>query len=238
MVLNRSVWCRQNEVEGHYINTSTGKEEGSFTLPYRAFALANPADRQVHVWFHGDDYHTSDSFSGWSTLGLKVECVRLADVGCTANQGYVTQDIGDWDDGDWYRWDLKSDENVATQMPEKVLRNLFSFSGYAIDDFDHEIELSSETRPGIRCDSAAYFVTRRACVFTDVTPHLIYRYNQGYNEVLDHIRQVQDFPDTTHPPKVGPKVIPGKFSLTLPSGLLSRMATVTEVTGGAAGSLK
>ncbi|MGW5701641.1 NucA/NucB deoxyribonuclease domain-containing protein [Amycolatopsis japonica] len=207
-VLFRGYWCQKNKVHGEYIYN--GKKEGEFTVEYRAQAVANPFTRQVHYWFHGDDYDTSGSFSGWSTLSLKVECVDLT-VGCSADRKYVTMDVGDWDDGEWVNWNLSSDEAAATQQPEKVLRNLFVLRGSALDDFNRPVELDSLTRPGFRCDSADYFAgAPKACVFTDVIPRLNYEYGQGYNEVVDHIKLAHLNPGATHPPRPG-KLIPGHW---------------------------
>ncbi|GAB2983106.1 hypothetical protein GCM10027184_37810 [Saccharothrix stipae] len=207
-VMFRHFWCQQNTVHGVYLYN--GKEEGSFTLEYRAAAVANPFTRQVHYFFHGDDYEADGSFSGWSTLGLKLECVVLT-AGCSVDREWVTMDVGDWDDGEWVNWNITSDENVATQQPEKVLRNIFTVTGTARDDFGRVVNLTSVTRPGIRCDSASYFPNEpKACVFTDVIPFLGYQYGRGYDEVVTHIKTAHEQPGSTHPAKAG-KVVPGYY---------------------------
>ncbi len=209
-VLMRHFWCQENVVHGEYINTTTGKVEGDFAVKYRAAAVAHPYEREVHYYFHGDDYETSGSFNGWDKLSLKMHCTKLT-AGCNADREWVTKDIGDWDDGEWERWVVGSDERVATQQPEKVLRNIFTVSGYAVDGFGRSVNLTSLTEPGFRCDSATYFNDEpRACVFTDVLPRLNYNYGQDYDEVVTHIKTAFEHPELTDPRKDG-KSVPGRW---------------------------
>ncbi|GAA0251056.1 hypothetical protein GCM10010492_59160 [Saccharothrix mutabilis subsp. mutabilis] len=207
-VLNRHFWCQRNTIHGEVL--FNGKKEGEFTVQYRAAAVANPFTRQVHYFLHGDDYDTEGTFSAWSRLSIKIECVVLT-AGCSVDRGAVVMDIGDWDDGEWLNWNISSDEGVATQQPEKVLRNIFTGTGHAVDDFGRGVELTSTTRPGIRCDSASYFPgAEKACTFTDVIPRLNYRYGQGYDEVVTHIKTAHENPSATDPKKVD-KVVPGRW---------------------------
>jgi hypothetical protein len=211
-VMFRHFWCQRNIVYGEYIFLPTGKREGEFTIPYRAAAIGNPLTRETHYFFHGDDYFTDGSFSGDSTLSLRAHCVELT-AGCSVDKEYVTMDIGDWDDGQWVRWNFRSDERVATQQPEKVLRNKFTLSGLAFDDFGRPVALESDTRPGIRCDSATYFPnSQRACIFTDVRSRLPYVFGAGYDEVVTHIKGAYERPDLTHPFKPD-KSIPGRWGV-------------------------
>jgi hypothetical protein len=207
-VLFRHFWCQRNTVHGEYY--FNGQKEGEFTVWYRAAAIANPYTRETHYFFYGDDYDTDGSFSAWSTLSLRAHCTELT-AGCSVDNDWVTMDVGDWDDGEWVRWDFRSDQNVATQQPEKVLRNKFTASGVALDDFGRPVWLRSDTRPGIRCDSASYFVHEpQSCIFTDVLPRLPYFYGEGYDEVITHIKGAYERPDLTHPPKPG-KSMPGRW---------------------------
>jgi Deoxyribonuclease NucA/NucB len=120
-------------------------------------------------------------------------------------------DIGDWDDGQWLRWNFRSDERVATQQPEKVLRNKFTLSGDATDDFGRTAVLIGQTEPGFRCDSATYFrYEPRSCIFTDVLPRLPHPYGAGFDEVVTHIKGADERPDLTHPFLAG-KSIPGRW---------------------------
>jgi Deoxyribonuclease NucA/NucB len=209
-VMFRQFWCQRNIVYGQFIYPPTGEREGWFVIPYRAAAIGNPYTRQMHYFFHGDDYFTDGSFSGDSSLSLRAHCIELT-AGCSVDREDVTMDIGDWDDGQWLRWNFRSDENVATQQPEKVLRNKFTLSGEAVDDFGRRVELDSVTRPNIRCDSATYFPGQpRSCVFTDVLSRLPYVFGAGYDEVVTHIKGAYERPDLTHPFKLG-KSIPGRW---------------------------
>ncbi|MEV6237280.1 NucA/NucB deoxyribonuclease domain-containing protein [Lentzea sp. NPDC051838] len=211
-VLFRHFWCQENVVHGEYINTTTGKVEGEFTVKYRAAAIGHPFEREMRYYFHGDDYETDGSFSGWDKLSLKVHCTKLT-AGCNNDREWVSKDIGDWDDGEWERWVIGSDERVATQQPEKVLRNIFTVSGYAVDSFGRSVELTSLTEPGFRCDSATYFNQEpRACVFTDVLPRLNYTYGNNHDEVVTHIKTAYEHPELTDPRKEG-KSVPGRFLL-------------------------
>jgi hypothetical protein len=207
-VYNRYVWCERNSIRGETFKVPPGEFSGAFVLPYRAIALASPFSRQVHYFFHADDEETLGKFTSSSPLSIRVGCQDL-DVGCSADIGEVTHDIGDWPDQGWVDWNFGSDENASPQTPEKVLRNNFASNGNAVDDAGIEVDLKGASRPNFRCDSASYFPTR-ACVFTDVIPRLNYVYGNGYNEVVDHIRLAQDHPDQTHPPQIG-KTIPGRY---------------------------
>jgi hypothetical protein len=219
-VLFRHFWCQKNTVHGEYLYN--GKKEGEFTVWYRAAAIANPYTRETHYFFYGDDYDTEGSFSGWSTLTLKPHCTVLT-AGCSVDRGAVTMDVGDWDDGEWVRWNFRSDENVATQQPERVLRNMFTVSGDAFDDFGRHVPLSSRTTPGIRCDSGNYFPNEpRACIFTDVLPRLPYLYGAGYDEVITHIKGAYENPAATHPFKADKKV-PGRWGLIPDARALHRV---------------
>jgi hypothetical protein len=209
-VMFRHFWCQRNVVYGNILNPITLEQEGEFTLRFRAAAIANPFTREVHYFFHGDDYDADGSFSGHSSLSLRAHCIELT-AGCSVDRNEVTMDIGDWDDGQWVRWNFRSDERVATQQPEKVLRNKFTLSGDATDDFFRTAVLEGQTKPGFRCDSATYFrYAPQACVFTDVLPRLPHPYGAGYDEVVTHIKGAYERPDLTHPFLAG-KSIPGRW---------------------------
>ncbi|CAM3687257.1 hypothetical protein KIPE111705_20580 [Kibdelosporangium persicum] len=208
-VLFRGFWCQKRTVHGGII--VNGKIEGEFWVDYRAAAIGNPFVRKTHVFFRGDDYRTEGTFSGWSTLGLKYEC-RVLTVGCTADKGFVTKDIGDWDDGDWVDWTMDSDERQSSQEPERVLRHILGLTGQAIDDFGRPTVTGSGDITGFRCDSANYFPSPLRCVFTDVIPRLNYNFGNGYDEVVHHIRKAQNQPAQTYPNYGTPKNIPGKWA--------------------------
>ncbi|WP_410583811.1 hypothetical protein [Amycolatopsis sp. lyj-108] len=224
-ILNRNFWCQQGKIwAAIYVN---GKEEGYFEVLYRAAAVANPLERKTHIFIHGDDYNTRGTFSAWSTMGVTFQCTVLTS-GCSIDNETVVMDVGDWDDGDWVQWNMNSDENVATQQPEKVIRNFVAGSGFGVDDFGRSIDWGPGTRLGLRCDSAAYFTTPRSCIFTDVTSRLNYIKGQGYDQVVDHIMLAQDHPEQTDPNRGTPKVIPGKWAdLTKPG--LNRVAYKGDV---------
>ena len=207
-MLFRHFWCQRHVVHGEYY--FNGQKEGEFTIPYRAAAIGNPYTRETHYFFHSDDSDTDGSFSAWSTLALKAHCVD-ADLGLLRRQGSVTMDVGDWDDGEWVRWDFRSDENVSSQQPEKVLHNRITLSGEALTTSAVRSRCHRTPGPCIRCDSATYFTNEpQSCIFTDVLPRLPYFYGASYDEVITHIKGAYDRPDLTHPFKPD-KSIPGRW---------------------------
>ncbi|WP_253672194.1 NucA/NucB deoxyribonuclease domain-containing protein [Streptoalloteichus tenebrarius] len=210
-VLNRYFWCQKWKGTAAIINPGTGRPEGTFTLEYTAASFARPEDRAWHVWFRGDKASWDGSFTMFSEARLRVVCSTLT-VGCSVDRGWETRSLWRWDDTSWMRWNLRSDENAATQQPEKMLRNLWVFNGQAADSLGHVTAPSESYAHGVRCDSATYFRTAKACVFTDVIPHLNYIRGVGYDEVVDHIDTALNNPSQTYPFKGTPKKIPGKFT--------------------------
>ncbi|MCK2240696.1 MULTISPECIES: hypothetical protein [unclassified Crossiella] len=193
------------------IDPSTGQPQGTATVKYTAAGIANPLNRLVHVWFRGDDYKVTGTFTRFSHLRLKVVCTMLT-VGCSVNNDWITKQIGDWNDGKWHDWVINSDETQSAQQPEKVLRNLWAFTGQAVDSTGAVTVPGYGARHGIRCDSADYFrFNPKACIFTDVIPHLQYRYNEGYDGVTAHINRAQNSPAQTYPNYGTEKKIPGKY---------------------------
>jgi hypothetical protein len=85
-VMFRHFWCQRNVVYGNIINPITLEQEGEFTVPFRAAAIGNPYTREVHYFFHGDDYNTDGSFTG-ELVAVAQGPLRRAHRGLLGRQG-------------------------------------------------------------------------------------------------------------------------------------------------------
>lgn len=172
--------------------------------------------------------------TAFDSVGLDLDCGIEGDPGC-ADSAAISKPLSAWvaDStlGAWSRWEITSNESVAPEQFNRLLGHDFHFSVRlgAASDLTEDF--------GIRCDSAPYFPTGRpkACIFADVIPHLQYSIKDengndtNQKEAALHIRQAQDFPNTTDPAELWDKEIPGKYTGVPWEGYLNRVPGETSV---------
>jgi hypothetical protein len=132
---------------------------------------------------------------------------------CFVSGGPHSGTLGQWAaDRNWYRWTIRSEDPGPAF--DGVLRHRWRLHG---ETFGPSGSATSDGRyVGIRCDSATYFhlggERPAACVFSDVTPHLIYRTSDDrVRDIALHIRNAQDNPFDAFPFRFSDKQIPGKY---------------------------
>lgn len=155
-------------------------------------------------------------------LSFIAQCVQDSEI-CHATRGPVTMPWVTWDNNtEWFFWDVYNHETL-TEGRDKISYNEWFVEAFT-DDKEFKTLDSAETDSRmIRCDSAQYFRRGvapfpRACIFSEVIPHLNYELGSTHHAVAFHIYTAQFFPNLTYPLLVPPGVppprdknIPGRF---------------------------
>ncbi|MEV0713126.1 NucA/NucB deoxyribonuclease domain-containing protein [Asanoa sp. NPDC050611] len=173
--------------------------------------------RNVRLFVRPNEVAFAKSYTPTTKFGLDIVC--LTNISSCQEPDDHNLTMAQWlalrVSRDWISFTLSSDETEGLG-PEKVLWHDFAIEA---EYFDGVSEFNGDY--GIRCDSATYIPNAaKACIFYDVIPHLQYWIlnadgtNSGHKAVAEHIRQAQDQPNTTWPPKLdgSNKVIPGKYT--------------------------
>jgi hypothetical protein len=176
------------------------------------------ADSVDYDWGPIDDIFVAPNVP----LSLIGQCVQDSQI-CQATRGPVTMPWVTWDNNtEWFFWDVFNYETF-TEGRDKISYNEWFVEAFT-DDKEFKTLDSGETDPRmIRCDSAQYFRRGvapfpRACIFSEVIPHLNYELGSTHHAVAFHIYIAQYFPNDTYPllvppgvPPPGDKNIPGRF---------------------------
>jgi Deoxyribonuclease NucA/NucB len=182
------------------------------------------ADSVDYDWGPIDDIFVAPNVP----LSFIAQCVQDSEI-CHATRGPVTMPWVTWDNNtEWFSWDVYNHETL-TEGRDKISYNEWFVEAFT-DDKEFKTLVSAETDSRmIRCDSAHYFRRGvapfpRACIFSEVIPHLNYELGSTHHAVAFHIYTAQFFPNTTHPFLVPPGVppprdkrIPGRFEPDNPS---------------------
>jgi hypothetical protein len=217
-VKNRFQWCR-NMIAFQNIVDTRGNRTGFMWMDLTVVGYGrDDGVRNVVLFVHPNYVLFGGSYTPTTRFGLGLVCITN-EQGCElpADQRLT---MAEWEGlsltGDWVSLTLGSKESESFPT-DKVLWHRFGFKA-TFSDGSNSYNLDY----GIRCDSATYFTTNRpkACIFFDVVPHLQYWIHNAdgtdspHKAVAEHIRQAQDQPNTTFPPKPdgSPKVIPGKYT--------------------------
>ncbi len=217
-VKNRYEWCR-NMIAFHNIIDTRGNRSGYMWMDLTLIGYGrDDGTRNMRFFARPNIVLFGGSYTPTTRVKLNVVCLNNLSS-CSQGDG-ESQTMAEWFaqtvTGNWLDFTLASD-GAGGSGAELVQRNYFGAQITFLDG------VPSYNGPyGWRCDSARYFASTRtaACVFFDVVPHLQYwlTNNDGtrsrHHAVAEHIRQAQDQPDTTHPPRPDglPKVIPGKYT--------------------------
>jgi hypothetical protein len=209
-VENRFLWCLRTTV----VLTKLGDPTKAAFVNYTAVGYGRDDGHRSLAFFFRVDSIEKRGISGDSLMAVNLECrdqPEDQERNCGVAGGPHRGTIDAWSaDHDWRRMTITSDE--AGPLFDGVLRHEWRFV------FSTENGPSDLVWHGMRCDSATYFrmggERPKACIFTDTTPHLIYRTTDPrVTDIAFHIRAAQNAannPRTTFP-IFDEKHIPGKY---------------------------
>ncbi|MER6239069.1 NucA/NucB deoxyribonuclease domain-containing protein [Streptomyces clavifer] len=231
---NRFTYCTRVNIEAVYWSIDNKgipiEEEGTTTAQLEVFSQGDDTDRRARVfaqirkdsvdydWGPLDNIFVAPNVP----LSLLGQCVQDSDV-CHATRGSYTMPWATWDNNPaWAWWDLYNHEAVSEG------RDKISYNQWTIELFTDNQEYKTLIRgrtPArmLRCDSATYFNLGKAkypkaCIFSEVTPHLTYTLGSTHHAVAEHIDAAQNRPNSTYPLLAPPgvpwprnKYIPGKY---------------------------
>ncbi|MFI7120227.1 NucA/NucB deoxyribonuclease domain-containing protein [Amycolatopsis sp. NPDC049868] len=225
-VFHRNFWCHRSGIQAVAWDKRTGRVLGSAKLAWDAVGLGNRHSRELDVFLRPTAikdnwgvYQNLDKFK----LSVGPQC-GAPTVGCSVDYPAFNATGDIWknriETKIWLWWGILSDESKSTET-DKVSNHRWYFSTSS-EILDRPADTGRFDFPpnDIRCDSATYFPNETvACVNSNVLSYLTYwtnnpNYNEG--EVALHIRQAQDLPNTTFPPRDYPKRIPGKYTYPIP----------------------
>ncbi|MGP4001789.1 NucA/NucB deoxyribonuclease domain-containing protein [Streptomyces sp. 8N706] len=200
-VFNRGVWCQNI---GRVMRTS----RGTVTVHFTALAYADATDRRVRVFFRVNDYETTGLYTGLTNLKMRVicefDCTTTGDDDSAKDNWLAT-----WRGAEWVSWDLTSPD--MGEGDDHVLRHKWNFlANIGRNNLKPGVDFAM-LQHRVRCDSAAYFRSARACVNDDVIPFLTYKRSE-LPELTEHISRAQNAPSETFPNRGTPKKIPGKYT--------------------------
>jgi hypothetical protein len=233
-VKNRIEWCASAQAFDLWLDSS-GRRTGYMIMDYDLFGYGrDDGTRSIVVYARPTSVAFGGNYKPLTTVGMRLGCDSRGDAGCFGG-GVHRATMAEWElralNPDlWFGWEIASDETAATR-PDATSYHWFDEDFLFIDGRAEELGDF-----GIRCDSATYFNARaQACIFNDVIPHLQYSIKDAdgnytnQREVAEHIRQAQDNPNSTWPPKPdGDKNIPGKYTGEWDLSYLSRIDTSTQ----------
>jgi hypothetical protein len=229
-VLNRFVYCKRFRTKADFYRIILGRRIhiGTTKFTYELFAQGDDQNRRIRTFARlqkdSVDYQWDSPFENlfvapYIPLSLITNCAEGGDV-CQATRGAVIMPFIAWDNNeDWFYWDVNNRENSAAGR-DKLSYNRFYLQMHALGGISDPGQ--SEWRI-MRCDSATYMkhgntIYPYACIFAEVTPHLIYELASDYRSVALHIFTAQEHPNDTFPLLVPPdfppprdKRIPGKY---------------------------
>ena len=213
-VHNRFLWCRRSEF-------SIFKNDGSGAARMRYTAMGYGRDdgvRAITIFFRPDSVEAIGSRppSPSQVLAFRLACDDTDPEDVCHPSAEVSGTLLQWDrdavDGVWSTLTVSSDD--PGPLFSGVRNHRWQLTGRSFGP-DGPSELRDQPWHNFRCDSATYFrmggERPKACVFTDVIPHLIYRTSDTrVKQVAEHIRDAQNSPLTTFP-EFAAKSIPGKY---------------------------
>ncbi|WP_090797798.1 NucA/NucB deoxyribonuclease domain-containing protein [Asanoa ishikariensis] len=228
-VKNRIEWCISAQAFDLWLDSS-GKRTGYMIMDYDLFGYGrDDGIRSIVVYARPTLVLFGESYTPLTTVAMRIGCDGRSEAGCFGG-GVHRATMAEWkirslNSDLWFGWEIASDETVSSRA-DQASYHWFDEDFLFIDGRSEELGDF-----GIRCDSATYFSARaQACVFNDVVPHLQYSIKDAdgnytnQREVAEHIRQAQDNPNSTDPPKPdGDKNIPGKYTGRFDLNYLSRI---------------
>ncbi|MEV7520367.1 PKD domain-containing protein [Streptomyces sp. NPDC091371] len=235
---NRFQYCQRGTMVFDYWTIHTNKppeHEGKTEAVYNIIGLSSNQTRKARIYFRIEEDSVDYDWGlidNWTTAPdqsfVAVGDCRESLTYCHGAFSGIDRTWGDWDRGDWAKWDIYSHENQSTYQ-DKVLyhRWFIKFTSGEEGDFKMLEDAYTPDRQ-IRCDSATYFPRApQACVFSEVLPHITYSTgDRDIESVAFHIKTAQDFPNDTYPllvpdgvPRPRDKKMPGRLGSASDPGL-------------------
>ncbi|MFF9691375.1 NucA/NucB deoxyribonuclease domain-containing protein [Streptomyces sp. NPDC014623] len=233
-VHNRFTYCTRYNIKVIYWSIDNKgipiEEEGTTEAKLEVFAQGDDHERRARLfaqiqkdsvdydWGPIDNIFVAPNVP----LSLLGQCVQDSKV-CHATRGSYTMPWATWDNNPtWAWWDIYNHAEISEG------RDKISYNQWAVEFFTDHQEYKTLKRgrtPArmLRCDSATYFNLGKAkypkaCVFSEVTPHLTYTLGSTHHAVAEHIDAAHNRPNTTYPLLAAPgvpwprdKYIPGKY---------------------------
>jgi hypothetical protein len=232
-VHNRFTYCQRVHVVAEYWEIENGvpvDKEGTTEANLEVFAQGDDHDRRARVWARIQkdsvdyDWGIFDNLFTAPNVPLSImgQCSQDFDV-CGATRSAATMPWVVWDNNsDWFYWDILNREEPG-QGRDKISYNQWYVQLFT-DNGEYHTLIPGKTNPRmLRCDSATYFKRGqasypKACVFSEVIPHLTYSLTGDARSVAFHIFTAQTHPNDTYPllvpfgvPMPRDKRIPGEY---------------------------
>jgi hypothetical protein len=233
-VHNRFTYCLRVPLVAEYWEVDDKgvpvKKAGTTKANLEVFAQGDDTERRQRVfarfqkgsvdfdWGPIDNLFTAPNVPE-SLIG---QCVQNIQV-CHATRGAATLPWVVWDNNtDWFYWDVFNHEDFS-QGRDKISYHQWFVETFTNDGKFRTVVPGRTARRMARCDSATYFTRGtqtfpKACIFSEVIPHLQYELGSDHGSVAFHIFTAQFHPNLTYPLLVPPGVpaprdkrIPGKF---------------------------
>lgn len=223
-VKNRFEWCVNGLISDYLIDTQ-GRRFGFVYMNVSFVGYGrDDAVRSTVIFMRPTTVLFFGNYTPLTRVPFGLDCDE-GNIGCEASADQSLT-LAEWLArslaGSWVRWEVSSDESQANGTDlvsyhrfAPWFKNIEGRKVFAGDDIGTRYSF------GIRCDSAAYIFAGRekGCVFNDVLPHLQYPIlnadgtSTNFRAVAEHIKQAQDDPNSTYPPRFfGNKDIPGKYT--------------------------
>ncbi|MFG1610429.1 NucA/NucB deoxyribonuclease domain-containing protein [Actinoplanes sp. NPDC049265] len=218
-VKNRFEWCR-NVIVFHNVFDSSGERSGFMWMDLTIIGYGrDDGIRGMRFFAHPNVVLFEGVYQPTTSVGWNVVC--LTNLSSCRNSADQSRTMTEWEalmlTGGWVSSTMTSTSGGGSgEYGEFVQRY---YTGIKITYIDGVSDYNGPY--WVRCDSADYIPDRSAaCVFADVVPHLQYWLTNAdgtpspHEAVAQHIRDAQDRPNSTFPPRPGgqPKVIPGKYT--------------------------
>ncbi|SEG16040.1 Deoxyribonuclease NucA/NucB [Nonomuraea solani] len=222
---NRLLWCQAFGYKADYFKVSTSGPPtymGSVIIDWQMAAMGSNTQRSLRVFWR--PVAGSVRYVGWTTanptgqpFAVHAECAQAAPY-CSYAGTTPSKSWSAWNTTtDWFSWDLTSPAQAGDPTREKITTPDWHLVTDATS-LDYPLIPPGKTDDlPFRCDSADYFsrfgqAFDRACVFTDVIPHLQYNLSSAkHGTVARHIQDAQLSPDTSYPIESHRKTIPGRW---------------------------
>jgi hypothetical protein len=231
---NRFTYCRRVTIEAEYWSVDAKgipiEEEGTTTATLELFAQGDDHDRRARVFAQVQkdsvdyDWGPLDNIFVAPNVPLSLlgNCLQSSQV-CHATRSSYTMPWVTWDNNpDWAWWDIYNHPETS-EGRDKISYNQWTVELFT-DSPEYKTFQRGRTAPRmLRCDSATYFNLGKAkypkaCVFSEVTPHLTYTLGSTHHAVAEHLDAAHNRPNTTYPLLAPPgvpwprdKSIPGKY---------------------------
>jgi hypothetical protein len=233
-VYNRFTYCARWNLQVEYWEIDSKgvpvEKEGTTSAVWRVFGQGDAKDRRVRIFSQIEkdsvdyDWGPIDNIfvAPGVPLSLMGQCSQDSDV-CGAGPGSYTMPWATWDNNPiWANWDIYNREQ-NTEGRDKISYNQWYVEAFT-DNEEYTTLNKAETPPRlVRCDSATYFNKGKAkypkaCIFSEVTPHLTYTRGTTHHAVAEHLYIAFNQPRSTYPLLAPPgqpwprdKKIPGKY---------------------------